>query len=100
MIIINLHTISDFKEFLATYRQTNHVFYEIRPVTEDIKSKKTIYFNFLGTFGSLTVLFQHISNVDGKMDINVFLEQFTSQVDIEDVSFVEGTIREIYLSIS
>ncbi|MHA1716074.1 MAG: hypothetical protein ACTSVI_04710 [Promethearchaeota archaeon] len=101
MLIINLKEIDDFREFLLKYRLVNHVFYEPRSDKDNMMSScKFVVISFLATMGSYTVLVQLSRNVPGNQSIEDFIADFKNKLNINGISLVKGSIREIYFSIS
>ncbi|MHA1683214.1 MAG: hypothetical protein ACTSUE_19910 [Promethearchaeota archaeon] len=98
MIIISLKNIADFSRLYGSNRISNHVFYEIRQEKEIPRGN--IYFSFLGSLGSLNVLFQLMVVLPRDVsDVDYILSMKNDMLN-EDVEFIEAVVREIYLSIS
>jgi len=76
------------------------LFYELRQNENEPGSRRLIYFNFLGVLGTLNVVYQHVAEVPPKVELEALINQLKSSIAVDGVSYVEGTIREIFLSIS
>ncbi len=100
MITITVKQFEDFTKFLATSRATNYLFYDIRQCENDASGRKVVNFHFLGVLGTLNILFQHAEDLPAKLDVDSFVTKIKSAIPVEGISFVEGTIREIFLSLS
>ncbi len=107
MIIITVKGLDEFFDFMSSNRASNHVFYEVRQAEkytnvsiEGNADLRVLNLHFLGTLGASTVLFQHVIEVQGKKDFDAVLERLHDKTRDDGISFIEGTIREIFMSIS
>jgi hypothetical protein len=100
MITITIKRFEDFTNFLANNRATNHLFYDIRQCENDANARKVVNFHFLGVLGTLNILFQHAEELPAKLDVDAFVAKIKAAILVEGISFVEGTVREIFLSLS
>nr|MDO8117284.1 hypothetical protein [Candidatus Sigynarchaeota archaeon] len=107
MIIINVKNSDDFFSFLASNRSSDHVFYEIRQMEKYNGASvggnvdlRVLHLHFLGVLGSSNVLFQHVIEVQGKKEFGGILDQLKVKMQADGFTFVEGSIREIFMSIS
>lgn len=101
MIIVTTRHVADFASLFASNRISQHVFYEVRSPGGETRFE-TACFHFLGSMGALTVLFQVNLNVPSSGSLQDIVEEMRSMLhcDDGDVLLVDGTIREIYMSLS
>ena len=100
MIIITVKEFEDFYDFLLNNRASDHVFYEIRQDKHDMIVDKLVYFTFLGSHGNFSVLYQYSIEIPQKIDYKDFINEIKEKLNIIEIKFIEGTIRELYLSLS
>lgn len=100
MIVINLKNLADFGVFLEEARLSDHVFYEVVTDSHDHDERRVIYFSFLGMINNLTILFQFMKRVPGTVAVPDVVNEISQDVAIPGLRFIEGTLREVYLSIS
>ncbi len=100
MITITVKKNEDFMNFFKNHRVTNYLFYEIRQCENDTSGIRVVNFHFLGVFGTLNILFQHVEDLPAKMDIDVLIANVKLAIALDGISLVEGAIKEIFLSLS
>ena len=100
MITITVKRFEDFKNFFANNRAANHLFYDIRQCEKEASALRLVNLHFLGVIGTLNILFQHLAEVPAKMEASEFVARIKAEMVVEGMGFVEGTIREIFLSLS
>jgi hypothetical protein len=100
MITITVKKIEDFTSFLTSSRATNYLFYDIRQNENDASGHRVVNFHFLGVLGTLNILFQHAEELPTKLDVDAFVAKIKATIPVEGIAVVEGTIREIFLSLS
>jgi hypothetical protein len=100
MITITVKKFEDFVTFLTSSRATNHLFYDIRKNENDTSGHRVVNYHFLGVLGTLNILFQHAEELPAKVDVDAFVTKIKAAIPVEGITFVEGTIREIFLSLS
>ncbi|MBN2150045.1 MAG: hypothetical protein JW839_01240 [Candidatus Lokiarchaeota archaeon] len=100
MITITVKRLEDFTAFLINHRATNYLFYDVRQCENGTSGISAVNFHFLGVLGTLNILFQHAENLPIKMDVDSFMVKVKATLAVEGISFVEGVIKEIFLSLS
>ncbi len=100
MITTTVKKIDDFTNFFRNHRATNYLFYDVRQCEKEASGIRVVNFHFLGVLGTLNILFQHAEELPAKTDVEAFITKFASTVAVEGISFVEGAIKEIFLSLS
>ncbi|MBD3188558.1 hypothetical protein GF325_17135 [Candidatus Bathyarchaeota archaeon] len=98
MFIVTLKHLADFSKMFSELRQADYIFYEVREDHES--SRKTVHISFLGTLGSLSVVFQIIKNLPSTGNLDSYLTSVRDEMDVDGITMVEGIFREVYLSIS
>lgn len=100
MITITVKNLDNFMNFLANNRSTDHLFYDVRQCENDSSGLRVVNFHFLGVLGTLNILFQHAEELPSKTEVDAFICKIRDFMPVQGIALVEGTIREIFLSLS
>ncbi len=100
MITITVKKFEEFTSFFKNCRSSNYLFYDVRQCEKDTGGLRVINFHFLGVLGTLNILFQHVEDLPAKADIDALITDVKVAIAVEGIGYVEGAIKEIFLSLS